>query len=81
MKVVLETHADFRKAKTGWSPEQVDTLPPSIAKLRLRARHYEDEDIPESPEVSPDEDLGKRLKLDDYRYTMDADNWLRKCIL
>ncbi|VDD88311.1 unnamed protein product [Enterobius vermicularis] len=51
--LVLETRVNLMKLRDGF--QRVDT---SKLTSSIRVHHYSDEDLPESPESSPDEDFG-----------------------
>lgn len=65
IKLALETRVNLMRIK-----EQRDSIdcspnsvPNSIISFRPLSR-YSDEEIPESPETSPDEDYGSKMKYD-----------------
>lgn len=49
--------------------KNMGSVPFTTSALRSTPGRYSDEEIPESPETSPDEEFGSRLKLNDYGYS------------
>ncbi|KAI1722751.1 testis-expressed protein 2 [Ditylenchus destructor] len=71
IKLTLETKVNLLKMKEHNdsldSPiRNLGSVPFSTSALRSTPGRYSDEEIPESPETSPDEEFGSRLKLNDY---------------
>ncbi|VDK24093.1 unnamed protein product, partial [Anisakis simplex] len=60
--LVLETRVNLMKLKCG--QQKVETEKKVISRITSseRAHHYSDEDLPESPESSPDEDFGSKME-------------------
>ncbi|VDM28130.1 unnamed protein product [Toxocara canis] len=59
--LVLETRVNLMKLKSGQQRVQAERKISRITSL-VRAHHYSDEDLPESPESSPDEDFGSKTE-------------------
>uniref|UniRef100_F1KTN2 Testis-expressed sequence 2 protein n=2 Tax=Ascaris TaxID=6251 RepID=F1KTN2_ASCSU len=59
--LVLETRVNLMKLKSGQRRVEAER---KISKITssVRAHHYSDEDLPESPESSPDEDFGSKTE-------------------
>lgn len=66
IKLALETRVNLMRIKEQHDSTDCSSnlLPTSIANFRPLSR-YSDEEIPESPETSPDEDYGSKMKLHD----------------
>lgn len=64
MELALETRLDLMRLKEHHdSTECAPSKFPSSASMNLRPlSRYSDEEMPESPESSPDEDYGSKLK-------------------
>uniref|UniRef100_A0A7E4VV27 SMP-LTD domain-containing protein n=1 Tax=Panagrellus redivivus TaxID=6233 RepID=A0A7E4VV27_PANRE len=69
IRLVLETKVNLMKLK-GANPDPIDTNPNAgnlnttqLLYTTQPASRYSDEEIPESPETSPDEDFGSKMKL------------------
>ena len=66
IKLALETRVDLMRIKEAHdSPDAASDAAGINAETKSRTTpsRYSDEDIPESPETSPDEDYGSKIKL------------------
>uniref|UniRef100_A0A0M3JBM5 Testis-expressed sequence 2 protein (inferred by orthology to a human protein) n=1 Tax=Anisakis simplex TaxID=6269 RepID=A0A0M3JBM5_ANISI len=59
--LVLETRVNLMKLKCGQQKVETEKKISRITSSE-RAHHYSDEDLPESPESSPDEDFGSKME-------------------
>lgn len=62
---MLETRVNLLKLKDSQDQNLGDFQASSIDSVRLLPSRYFDEEIPESPESSPDEDFGSKMKLNE----------------
>lgn len=65
IKLALETRVNLMRIKEQHDSTDCssNSIPSSITNFRPLSR-YSDEEIPESPETSPDEDYGSKMKYD-----------------
>ncbi len=64
IRLVLETRVNLLKLKSGATSVATHRIRDRWTKS-IRVAHYSDEDLPESPESSPDEDFGSKSKPND----------------
>lgn len=62
---MIETKLNLMKLKEQSEATQNENSPepnyPTLAKLAEMRTHYSDDEIPESPETSPDEEFGSKM--------------------
>ncbi|KAI6197091.1 SMP-LTD domain-containing protein [Aphelenchoides besseyi] len=68
IKLALETRVNVMRLKElhDSTDQAMDARAPAVCPLNVTPGHYSDEEVPESPETSPDEDYGQKIKPSEH---------------